>query len=116
MPPAVQFFNQTKNIMLAERGRIASSFWSRIRGLLDTKNFSEGDGLLISPCSGIHMLGMKYAIDCLFLDKTGRVVGLLEEIQPGCLSRIFWQAKECLELPAGTISRTGTTLGDVVIY
>lgn len=116
MPQTVRFVNQTKNVVLAERGRIASSFWSRIRGLLGTECFREGDGLLISPCRGIHMLGMKYAIDCLFLSKDRLVVGLLQEIQPGCLSKIFPQARECLELPAGTISRTGTELGDVIVY
>lgn len=60
------------------------------------------------------MFGMKFAIDALFLDKNGVVVGILEDFAPGKMSSIFSQAKTCLELPAGTVKRTGTTIGDVV--
>lgn len=60
------------------------------------------------------MFGMKFPIDAVFLDKNGVVVGILEDFAPGKLSRIFGKAKSCLELPAGTIKKTGTTLGDIV--
>ena len=60
------------------------------------------------------MFGMKFAIDAVFLDKNGVVVGILEDFAPGKMSRIFGKAKACLELPAGTVKQTGTTLGDIV--
>jgi len=60
------------------------------------------------------MFGMRFAIDAIFLDKNGVVVGILENFAPGKMSRIFGKAKSCLELPAGTINKTSTTLGDVV--
>jgi uncharacterized membrane protein (UPF0127 family) len=60
------------------------------------------------------MFGMKFAIDALFLDKDGVVVGILEDFAPGKMSGIFSRAKTCLELPAGTVKRTGTTIGDVI--
>jgi len=75
---------------------------------------NEGEGLLLTSCQSIHMFGMKFAIDALFLDKNGVVVGILEDFAPGKMSRIFSRAKTCLELPAGTIKKTGTTLGDVI--
>jgi uncharacterized membrane protein (UPF0127 family) len=58
------------------------------------------------------MFGMVYAIDAIFLDGDNVVVGLVSSIKPGHISRVFWKAKACLELPAGTISGTGTDLGD----
>ena len=60
------------------------------------------------------MFGMTYAIDVIFLDANNVVVGIVSQIKPGRLSRIFWKAKGCLELPAGTISNTGTGVGDQV--
>ena len=83
-------------------------------GLLNRTSLDEGEGLLLTSCQSIHMFGMKFAIDALFLDKEGVVVGVLEDFAPGKMSRIFGKAKSCLELPAGTVKKTGTTLGDVI--
>jgi uncharacterized membrane protein (UPF0127 family) len=62
------------------------------------------------------MFGMSYAIDALFLDRNDVVVGLVQTLKPGQMSRICWKAKSCLELPAGTISGTDTKLGDKVEF
>jgi uncharacterized membrane protein (UPF0127 family) len=61
------------------------------------------------------MFGMNYPIDAIFLDKKGTVVGLVENIGPNKVSPYFKASAGCLEVPAGTISGTGTQLGDVVI-
>lgn len=110
------YFNKTKGIMLADRGRIADGFVDRLIGLLKTasENFVFGDGLFIVPCNQIHMFGMKYAIDVVFVDKQGVVVGLTERIGPGQMSKMFPKAHACLELPAGVIGDTGTSEGDEI--
>jgi len=83
-------------------------------GLLNRTSLSDGEGLFLTSCQSIHMFGMKFAIDAVFVDKNGVVVGILEDFAPGKLSRIFGKAESCLEIPAGTVKRTGTTLGDVI--
>lgn len=100
--------------MLAERARIASNFVDRLIGLLKTPVLEKGEGLFIVPCNQIHMLGMKYAIDVVFVDKQGKVVGLTERIAPGQFSKAFFAAHACLELPAGLIAETGTEEGDMI--
>jgi len=60
------------------------------------------------------MIGMGYAIDAVFLDRDWRVVGLLEAIKPGQVSKVYSAARSCLELPTGTISATSTQIDDVV--
>lgn len=60
------------------------------------------------------MFGMTYEIDCVFVDKAGVVVGLIEAIKPGKMSRLYSQADACLELPPGTISDTKTETGDLL--
>ncbi|MBX9690006.1 MAG: DUF192 domain-containing protein, partial [Candidatus Obscuribacterales bacterium] len=62
------FLNKTRNKMLAEKADLAVSFASRLVGLLKTPELKTGQGLYIAPCSQIHMFGMKYAIDVLFMD------------------------------------------------
>ncbi len=58
------------------------------------------------------MFGMAYAIDAVFFDKDFRVVGLVEGICPGQISRYYPAARSCLELPGGAIAESGTKEGD----
>ena len=53
------------------------------------------------------MFGMRYPIDVVFVDDAQRVVGLTSDLQPGRISPKFAGATSVLELPAGTIARTG---------
>lgn len=94
---------------------MARSFFSRFKGLLGTATLEPGEGLYLDPCSSIHMFGMKYAIDALFIDKNGLVVGLVHSIKPGALSKVYGKARGCLELPAGTLNAGGTALGDRIV-
>lgn len=93
---------------------MARSFFLRLRGLLFRAELSPGEGLYLEPCNSIHMFGMSYAIDAVFMDRSGVVVGLIESISPGKISRAFGNARSCLELPAGTIGATGTEIGDLI--
>ena len=83
-----------------------------MRGLLGRSSLAEGEGLLITHCNSIHMFFMRFPIDVVFIDREGRVVGLLEKIRPWRLSPIFLAATKAIELPAGTIARTATLPGD----
>ena len=100
---------------LASEVTIADRFHTRLMGLLGTKSLPQGRGLYLDPCNQIHMFGMTYAIDAVFIDRHHEVVGLVEAIAPGSLSPQFPKAVGCLELPAGTISSTGTQLGDKLV-
>lgn len=110
------FYNETRAVMLAENARVAADFFSRLRGLLGTSSLENGHGLWIKPCSAIHMFGMSYAIDALFMDKQFRVVGVVHNIKPGRLSRSYRHAYSCLELPSGILKETETAVGDVIRF
>lgn len=104
--------NITANSVLARNARVAANFVSRLVGLLASPPLQPGEGLLIDPCSSIHMFGMQFPIDAVFFDKQWLVVGVVEGIAPGQISRAFPSARCCLELPSGTIADTGTKVGD----
>jgi len=58
------------------------------------------------------MIGMNYPIDVAFLDKEGLVVAVYADLAPWQRTRLHNNANSALELPAGTLSRTGTVVGD----
>jgi hypothetical protein len=109
---AVRVVNRTRGILVGERVRTASTFLSRLAGLLGTAALAEGEGLWIVPCRSVHTLGMRYPIDVAFLDARGVVVGILEGLPPNRLGRIVRDARGALELRAGSLAATGTAPGD----
>jgi uncharacterized membrane protein (UPF0127 family) len=108
----LKVLNINRNQLLADQVKLANTFFKRLRGLLFTKSLPNGEALLIQPCNSIHAFGMAYSIDALFLDKENIVIATLSNLKPGQLSQLYWQARSCLELPAGTIAQSGTAIGD----
>jgi hypothetical protein len=57
------------------------------------------------------MFWMRYAIDVVFLDEDQRVVAVVEHLAPRAISPKVLGAASVLELPVGTIGRTGLMPG-----
>lgn len=102
--------------MIATHVEWAGTSEQRRRGLLGRSDIGAGQGMYIVPTQWIHMFGMRFPIDVVFLDSNGRVLCVHHELKPNRLSRIVWRAEGALELPAGTLQRTGTTVGDVIEF
>ena len=100
--------------MIAERLRVADTHWTRLRGLLGTSDFPAGNGLWIRPCRQVHMFGMRYAIDVVFLDDACRVVGLTPDLAPWKISPLCRTATSVLELPVGAIRTSQLAIGSTL--
>lgn len=112
MPGYMRVHNASRDADLAARATVADTFWPRLRGLLGRTELEQGEGLVIVPCSSIHMLGMTFALDVLHLHRDGTVLKALSNIKPGQLGPMVWRSHLAVELPAGTIAATGTVQGD----
>lgn len=62
------------------------------------------------------MLFMRFAIDAVFVDRARRVVKTRADLRPWTVAVGARGAAEVLELPVGTIARTGTQVGDDLVY
>lgn len=106
--------NRTRATLLADKAIIAETLCKRIIGLLGRKGLSEGEALVIRPCSAIHTFFMRFPIDVIFLDRASRVVKIIQDMQPYRLSRWVLGAKEVIELPSGVIATTNTEVGNLI--
>lgn len=111
----LRIINQTRGCVLGARVGLADAMGTRARGLIGRPRPGQGEGLMLSPCRAIHTLGMRYAIDVIFLDRDGCVVALYPELRPG---RFAWHPKAtfALEVPTGTIEASGTAENDKIAW
>ena len=111
----VKVCNVTRNTVLGQKIRVASSLFDRAIGLLGTSYLSPGEGLWLKPCRSIHTLFMRYPIDALFLDAEDRVVGR-QTLSPWRFSKWFRKTRSVVELAAGALDPSGTTTGDRIVF
>lgn len=97
--------------LVANRVTVATKKVERAIGLLSRSNLAPGEGLLITPCRGVHTCGMRFTIDILALDAEGLVVDAVHDLGPWRFRLPRPGAVSVLELPAGSLSRTSTERG-----
>ena len=103
--------NETRDTVLAEAADLANTSATRRTGLLKHERLEPGDGLWIVPCESVHTFFMKFPIDLVYLDKKRKVRKVRHAVPAWRLSACL-TAHSVLELPAGTLERTGTMVGD----
>jgi uncharacterized protein len=113
---ATRLVNRTRGAVLAERVQRAERLGERLRGLLGRGALGDGEALAIAPCASIHTFFMRFPIDAVFLDQRGRVLRAIARLRPWRATRPHLRARQVVELPAGTLSRTGTREGDELAF
>ena len=103
--------NESRGTLLADRAGIANTSKLRKTGLLKHDRLERGDGLWITPCEGVHTVGMKFPIDVLFLNKKRKVVKV-RSAMPRWRMALCLRAHSVLELPSGMAAATQTATGD----
>ena len=105
---------KTNGTVVCERCVLADSVWLRMKGLLGRRELPEDEGVLIRPCSSIHMFFMRFAIDAVFLDRELEVLRIAPGLKPWRMAGKR-RSKSVLELPAGRCERVGLREGDRLV-
>lgn len=112
----IRVVNRTRGTELGRRIQLADTLLRRLRGFLFRTGPADGEGLLLTPCQAVHMVGVPFALDVLFIDEGGRVVGLYPDLKPMRWTRVHRTASHALELPRGTIAKSHTEIGDALLW
>ncbi len=99
------------NELEVERGLIG-----RTVGLMFRRSLDPGHGMWITPCNGIHMMFMRFAIDAVFLDRMERVKKVYPRL-PAWWGVVWleWGAHSVLELAAGSTADLDLRPGDQIV-
>ena len=114
--------NLTRSTELATELEVADTLWARFKGLMGRPGLALGSGLWLTG-NGIHMMFMRFPIDAVFLgpaDPGSADARAVLSVHRGLkawtgLVPLVRGANGVLELPVGTIDRSGTVVGDRVV-
>jgi uncharacterized membrane protein (UPF0127 family) len=88
---------------------VAGDRRSRRRGLAHLDALPAGHALLLERCRSVHTLGMRFALDLLWLDGSGALVRLDQAVAPQAL-RTCLRAWAVVEAAAGDGERFAAAL------
>ena len=89
-------------------------------GLMGRHSLAAGAGMWLPDSNGIHMMFMRFPLDVVFVGSAGpsgdRPVVAVRASLPAWtgLVPLVRGAHGVLELPVGTIDRSGTQVGDLI--
>jgi uncharacterized protein len=114
--------NDSRSTELAARLEVADGLWARFMGLMGRPSLDPGTGLWLTG-NGIHMMFMRFPIDAVFVgrpDPAREGARPVVSVNPGLrawtgLVPLVRGASGVLELPVGTIQRSGTAVGDLIV-
>ncbi len=107
--------NRSTGATLAEGVAYAVTPLRRVIGLLSRNDFDIADNVWFEHCPALHTLGMRAAIDVVFLDGFGRVLACCPGVPPGRPSVSYSDARAVLKMAQGFLFRTDVLVGDVLV-
>lgn len=107
--------NPSRGATIGDKIEEASTAATRRKGLLGRDGLADGEGLWIVPCESVHTFFMRFPIDLLYLSRDLKVKKVCHAVKPWRLSACL-TAHSLIELPAGTLRRTGTRKGDRIVF
>jgi uncharacterized membrane protein (UPF0127 family) len=110
-----QVKNRERGTVLATRLEVADSGSKRTKGLLGRDGLASGEGLWIVPCESVHTFFMRFPVDLVYLDRKNKIRKVRSAVGPWRVSACL-SAHSVIELPAGTILKTETAVGNTLEF
>ena len=106
-------YNLSKKKYISKAPVCARGILSRARGMIG-RDFVNFDAMIFENCNSIHTIFMSIDLDVLFIDPENRICAVRKTLTPWQLCARCASATTVIELPAGTIEKTGTDTGDFI--
>jgi uncharacterized membrane protein (UPF0127 family) len=92
---------------------VARSFSERRRGLAKMAPLPDDHGLRILKCNSVHTFGMRFALDLVWLGRSGRVLRVDHDVGPRRM-KLCLRARSVVETSAGHGDRFADALANGV--
>lgn len=110
--------NVTRNTIIASRSKIADSALGRAVGLMFSKPTHSATILKFvkETAVNLHTFFVFFPIDVILVDGAMRIVEVVEKLPPFTAYAAKRKARFVVEVPAGTIRKSRTKVGDRVAF
>lgn len=98
--------------LLLDNLEVAESLIKRGTGLLGRTHLEPNQALWIKPCNNIHTFFMKFAIDCIFVDRNLEIKKIVKTVKPFRMVGPYWKAHSVIETKAGFAEEKNLQIGD----
>ena len=105
--------NERNGVVVASKATFANNPWSRMKGLLGKSGLDPGEALIIRPCSSVHTAFMRFPIDVIFVDRTGKVLKIARRVAPFRFAGAR-RAHDTIEMAAGSLDDVELAIGDTI--
>lgn len=105
--------NRRSGQIVASELEMALTSEQRRRGLLGRDGLRPGQALVIAPTSLVHTFAMRFAIDIIFVARSGEVVKVQSRVPRRRIAGA-WRGFAVIEMAAGEASRGDTRPGDLL--
>ena len=85
-----------------------------MRGLIGRRSLVSGEGLVLGPCSGVHMFLMRLPLDVVFVNTHNQVVCTVSGLPTWAMLPWVRGATSAIEVPVGTVHESRTAVGDLL--
>ncbi|MDQ3954238.1 MAG: DUF192 domain-containing protein [Actinomycetota bacterium] len=75
----------------------------RVTGLRGRDDLGAGSALVLEPAKQVHTFGMRFPIDVVFCDSSGKVKHVVEQMSPRRVSRVVLTARYAIEMRGGSL-------------
>ena len=106
---------RTSSTMAFANAKIATGFLGRAKGLLGRSSMAEDEALVFLKCNSVHTIGMKFAIDVIFLDRENTVLKIANSVKPFKFP-LCLKAKTVVEARSGACIDKGIKVNDVLYF
>ena len=97
--------------VLASAVELAVTSETRRKGLLGRDSLDPSVAMIIAPCSAVHTFFMRFNIDVVFVDRSGRVLKISRDVRAWRMAAAA-RAYAVVELNGGSANRAGLEVGD----
>ncbi len=87
--------------VIAEPCFVAKNLWERTIGLMGHPYLEQKSGLWIESCNSIHTFFMKFSIDVVYIDRSGKILEIQRNIKPWRIAKPVFKASAVLEMMVG---------------
>jgi uncharacterized protein len=107
----VTLINERTHDIVAGSVELAIKRRERRKGLLGRDALGPDVAMIFTPCFMVHTAFMRFPIDVMFLDRDGRVMQIVRDLEPWRVA-VKLHASSVIEMAAGRVKACGIEPGD----